>query len=74
MKTLISAFALAALLSTPALADKTPFKPVDKPVYSECSAQITALETQIMVLKKELAILRQANVHKPKPVINYKKV
>lgn len=74
MKTLISAIVIATAIATPALADKTPVKPVDKPVYAECNAQMAALEAQIKMLKKELAILRQAEVRKPKPVDNYKKL
>jgi len=67
MKTLITAAALAAILTTTALAEKTPVKPV-------CNSHVEMLEAQIRMLKKELAILSQNSaVIKPqKPVDNEK--
>jgi hypothetical protein len=67
MKTLITAAALAAILTTPALAEKTLVKPV-------CNSHVEMLEAQILVLKQELAILSQVSaVPKPKkPVDNEK--
>lgn len=72
MKFTIAAIMIA--LATPALADKAP----SKPVQTECNLQVTHLQTQIMIMKKELAALRQAQIHKPipkpgKPVNPFKK-
>ncbi len=67
MKTLITAAALAAILTTPALAEKTLVKPV-------CNSHVEMLEAQIRMLKKELAVLSQHTaIPKPqKPVDNEK--
>jgi len=50
MKFVIAAVAIA--VATPALASK----PMVKPVQAECNATITALQNQIMMMKKQLAM------------------
>jgi hypothetical protein len=73
MKFTIAAIMIA--LAAPALADKMPAKPMQ----TVCSLQVAQLQTQIQIMKKELAALRQAEIRKPvpkpgKPVNPFKKV
>ena len=63
MKTLITPTAMVAMLATPALANKPPVKPTQ----SQCAAQVEHLEAQILMMKKELAILTaQSNIQHKK--------
>ena len=76
MKTLLTAVALAAILSTPALADKMPVKPNTKPLNT-CNEELMikqmiyhldAIEMMIAEMRKDA--LRQ---YPEKPVKNQKK-
>ena len=69
MKTLIVTAAIAAMLATPALANKTLVNPVEV----ACSAQVAQLQEQIVILKKELAAQTQAQATPVKPVDHQKK-
>ena len=69
MKTMIVTAAMVAVLATPALANKT----LVKPTQTQCAAQIEQLQSQILMMKKEL-MLSQSNVTlMPKKPVNLQK-
>ena len=62
MRTLLSAVALATILSTPALAEKTLVKPKPKPVFNTCQDEVIikqmiyhldAIEMMIAEMRKD---------------------
>lgn len=69
MRTLLTAVALAAILTTPALADKEPVKPV-KPVKpsNECSTEISYAMIMYHLDQIEASLAELEASVKPEPI------
>jgi hypothetical protein len=75
MKTFISAVALATILSTPAMADKQPIKPIKDTCGEDITAQVLVYhldQIEMMLAEMRANILLQYPKYPKKPVDNEK--